>query len=71
MLCSPYNTDLFAVVNPMASEVGPANVSFWSNHMSVIGLMTRYANMQNHTNPGFSVWHRASHLHPWQLITPE
>ncbi len=66
---TPDTTDRYAVVSQSTSEAGPADVTFWPNHMAVIDLMTRHANCCFHFSQGFSVWHRRTATSAWKLIT--
>lgn len=67
-MTTPQPTDRYAVVSPSCD--GPT-VSFWRDHMTVIGLMTRYARNAWYTEQGFSVWHRRSAKARWVCITTD
>lgn len=58
--------DRYAVVTATIS--GP-NVSFWTKHESVIGLLCIYAQSGCCTRDGVAVWHRKSAKARWVCIS--
>jgi hypothetical protein len=65
-MSTPAITDRYAVVS--TGCYGPT-VSFWSDHLTVIDLMTRYARAAWCTEQAFAVWHRRSAKARWVCIT--